>query len=87
MLSSALPGMLHGESVVQIWTLVTGAELAGPYALPYLSEEQLANPDEPPIGADWAATLAPNYFYSRAASIYSGSSEIQTPLPPAPLPR
>ncbi|MDA9393038.1 acyl-CoA dehydrogenase [Bradyrhizobium sp. CCBAU 45394] len=51
-------------------------DVAGPYALPYLSEEQLEG-NEPPIGPDWAATTAPGYFYSRAASIYSGSREIQ----------
>ncbi|MET4046071.1 alkylation response protein AidB-like acyl-CoA dehydrogenase [Bradyrhizobium sp. RT6a] len=51
-------------------------DLAGPYVLPYLSEDQLEG-NEPPIGPDWAATAAPGYFYSRAASIYSGSREIQ----------
>ncbi|OSJ13544.1 pimeloyl-CoA dehydrogenase large subunit [Bradyrhizobium canariense] len=51
-------------------------DVAGPYALPYLSEDQLEG-NEPPIGPDWAATIAPGYFYSRAASIYSGSREIQ----------
>ena len=29
-LSAAPPGILQGEAVVQIWTLVTGAALAGP---------------------------------------------------------
>jgi len=30
-----------------------------------------------PVSPDWAAPLAPAYFYSRAASIYGGSNEIQ----------
>ncbi|MHC4046095.1 acyl-CoA dehydrogenase family protein [Bradyrhizobium sp. 23AC] len=51
-------------------------DVVGPYALPYRSEDQLES-NEPPIGPDWAATIAPGYFYSRAASIYSGSREIQ----------
>ena len=29
-LSGEPPGMLHGDAAVQIWTLVTGAALAGP---------------------------------------------------------
>ncbi|MCP1835545.1 pimeloyl-CoA dehydrogenase large subunit [Bradyrhizobium sp. USDA 4532] len=52
-------------------------EVVGPYALPYFSEEQLESRNESPIRPDWAATIAPAYFYSRAASIYSGSREIQ----------
>lgn len=51
-------------------------DVVGPYALPYRSEDQLED-NESPIGPDWAATIAPGYFYSRAASIYSGSREIQ----------
>ncbi|WP_036012060.1 acyl-CoA dehydrogenase family protein [Bradyrhizobium yuanmingense] len=48
-------------------------DVAGPYAFPCLPEEKL----ESPIGPDWAARIAPTYFGSRAATIYSGSSEIQ----------
>lgn len=51
-------------------------DVVGPYALPHVSEHQLET-NEPPIGPDWAARIAPGYFYSRAASIYSGSREIQ----------
>ena len=32
---------------------------------------------EPPIGPDWAATAAPNYFFARAATIYGGTTEVQ----------
>ncbi|MGY3033943.1 alkylation response protein AidB-like acyl-CoA dehydrogenase [Bradyrhizobium sp. USDA 4354] len=49
----------------------------GPHALPYLTEEKLESGNEPPIGADWAPRVTPAYFGSRAASIYSGSNEIQ----------
>src|SRR3984885_6099815 len=51
-------------------------EIVGPYALPYRSEDEpLGN--EPPIGPDWAATVAPTYFNWRKISIYGGSNEIQ----------
>lgn len=52
-------------------------DVVGPYALPSFDEAQLAMRDEPSIGPDWAATIAPAYFFSRATSIYSGSNEIQ----------
>lgn len=51
-------------------------DAVGPYALPDLSQE-FESRNEPPIGLDGTARIAPTYFYSRAASIYSGSSEIQ----------
>lgn len=51
-------------------------DLSGPYALPYQSDEEVDG-TEPPIGPDWAAAIAPAYFFSRAVSIYAGSSEIQ----------
>lgn len=50
-------------------------DVVGPYAVPYLSEEEFESRNEPSIGLDW--TIASDYFGSRAASIYSGSSEIQ----------
>lgn len=52
-------------------------DVAGPYGLPYLCEEDRESGKAPPIGPNWAAMAAPTYFYSRAVSIYSGSSEIQ----------
>ena len=33
--------------------------------------------NEPPVGLDWAAPLAPGYFNYRKVSIYGGSNEIQ----------
>ena len=53
-------------------------EAIGPYALP----NQLPHADhdrwnEPPIGPDYAAPLAPQYFNWRKISIYGGSNEIQ----------
>ncbi|MDA9535757.1 acyl-CoA dehydrogenase [Bradyrhizobium sp. CCBAU 21362] len=52
-------------------------DVVGPYALPYLSEEERRISNESPIGPDLAAAIAPAYFGSRAVSIYSGSNEIQ----------
>ena len=33
--------------------------------------------NEPPVGPDWAETLAPNYFNMRKTTIYGGSNEVQ----------
>ncbi|WFU31422.1 pimeloyl-CoA dehydrogenase large subunit [Bradyrhizobium brasilense] len=52
-------------------------EVVGPYALPYQSEEDFGRPNEPSIGPDWAAAIAPAYFNLRKVSIYGGSDEIQ----------
>ncbi|MGY3361772.1 alkylation response protein AidB-like acyl-CoA dehydrogenase [Bradyrhizobium sp. GM0.4] len=52
-------------------------DAVGPYGLAFFSEEDRARGDEPQVGPDGAARVAPTYFNSRAASIYSGSSEIQ----------
>ena len=51
-------------------------EVVGPYALPYRGpDDDMSN--EPPVGPDWAAPLAPIYFNYRKVSIYGGSNEIQ----------
>ena len=53
-------------------------EVVGPYALPYQPEyidEERWN--EPPVGPDWAPSLAPTYFNMRKVSIYGGTNEIQ----------
>jgi alkylation response protein AidB-like acyl-CoA dehydrogenase len=51
--------------------------LAGPQAAAFLPEELdgegSGNAPEPA----WAATLAPNYFFWRAMSIYGGTNEVQ----------
>jgi len=52
-------------------------DVVGPYALPDLSEDSHESRAELPVGPDWAAAIPPRYFFSRAASIYSGSNEIQ----------
>ena len=52
-------------------------EVAGSYALPNQPEYLWGTPTEDPIGPEWAATIAPDYFITRAASIYGGSNEIQ----------
>jgi pimeloyl-CoA dehydrogenase large subunit len=50
-------------------------EVVGPYALPEQRPDDRWN--EPPVGPDWAETLAPNYFNMRKVSIYGGTNEIQ----------
>ncbi|SPP98134.1 pimeloyl-CoA dehydrogenase large subunit [Bradyrhizobium vignae] len=52
-------------------------DVVGPYALPHQSEEDLERRNEPPIGPDWATTIASAYFNARKVSIYGGSDEIQ----------
>jgi len=52
-------------------------EIVGPYALPYVPEDAIAGTNEPPVGPDWAAPVAPTYFNWRKISIYGGSNEIQ----------
>ena len=53
-------------------------EAIGPYALPvnFLTTE-VERWNEPPIGPDYGAPLAPQYFNWRKISIYGGSNEIQ----------
>jgi pimeloyl-CoA dehydrogenase large subunit len=53
-------------------------DIVGPYALPYQSPEEIGDgSNEPPIGPEWAATIAPTYFNWRKLTIYGGSNEIQ----------
>jgi pimeloyl-CoA dehydrogenase large subunit len=47
--------------------------VVGPDAMPYHAEVD----PEPPVGPDWASTVAPTYFNWRKISIYGGSNEIQ----------
>src|SRR5947208_3801784 len=44
-------------------------EVVGPYALPYQPEQSEAGWNEPPIGPEWAGTIAPTYFNWRKISI------------------
>ncbi|MBT3627691.1 MAG: pimeloyl-CoA dehydrogenase large subunit [Rhodospirillaceae bacterium] len=52
-------------------------EAIGYYANPYIAEAQEAGWNEPPVGPEYAATVAPHYFNWRKASIYGGTNEIQ----------
>jgi alkylation response protein AidB-like acyl-CoA dehydrogenase len=53
-------------------------DVVGPYALPFQPEREDGERwNEPPVGPDWASTIAPNYFNTRKVSIYGGSNEIQ----------
>ncbi len=67
---------LKGSELQQAATEIL-MEVAGSYAMVQQSEHLWGTATEPPIGPEWAATLAPDYFYTRAASIYGGSNEIQ----------
>ncbi|UEM07811.1 acyl-CoA dehydrogenase family protein (plasmid) [Skermanella rosea] len=49
----------------------------GPYALPFQHEALESGFNEEPVGPDYAAPLAPQYFNRRKLSIYGGSNEIQ----------
>jgi alkylation response protein AidB-like acyl-CoA dehydrogenase len=52
-------------------------EAVGNYALPYVPQVLTAGWNEDPIGPDYAASLAPQYFNWRKRSIYGGTNEIQ----------
>ncbi|MCC7484628.1 MAG: acyl-CoA dehydrogenase family protein [Burkholderiales bacterium] len=52
-------------------------EIAGAHAMTRQSGHLWGTATEEPIGPEWAATVAPDYFFTRAASIYGGSNEIQ----------
>ena len=65
---------IKGSEIQQATTELL-MEVVGPYAAPYESPDDRGN--EPPIGFDWAAPIAPAYFNYRKVSIYGGSNEIQ----------
>ncbi len=68
---------IKGSEIQQATTELL-MEVVGPYALPYRQEhENEEGWNEPPIGPDWASTIAPTYFNTRKVSIYGGSNEIQ----------
>ena len=52
-------------------------EAIGYYANPFVPDSFDAGWNEEPIGPDYAASLAPEYFNWRKSSIYAGSNEIQ----------
>jgi hypothetical protein len=58
------------------------ADLLDPGKLLEAADARLGNADagganEPPVGPEWAAPVAPTYFNWRKISIYGGSNEIQ----------
>jgi pimeloyl-CoA dehydrogenase large subunit len=66
---------IKGSEIQQATTELL-MEVIGPYALPYEPpHDELWN--EPPVGPDYAAPLAPQYFNYRKTTIYGGSTEIQ----------
>jgi len=65
---------IKGSEIQQATTELL-MEVVGPYALPYENPDDRGN--EPPVGFDWAAPIAPAYFNYRKVSIYGGSNEIQ----------
>ncbi|TGD94632.1 pimeloyl-CoA dehydrogenase large subunit [Methylobacterium nonmethylotrophicum] len=69
---------IKGSEIQQATTELL-LEVVGPYALPFVPEDEddgsLSN--EPPVGPDWAGPAAPTYFNWRKISIYGGSNEIQ----------
>ena len=52
-------------------------EAIGYYANPFLPESAEPGWNETPVGPEYGAHLAPDYFNWRKSSIYSGSNEVQ----------
>jgi pimeloyl-CoA dehydrogenase large subunit len=67
---------IKGSEIQQATTELL-MEVVGPYAMPYQPERDEEGWNEPPVGPDWAGTVAPTYFNWRKISIYGGSNEIQ----------
>jgi pimeloyl-CoA dehydrogenase large subunit len=66
---------IKGSEIQQATTELL-MEVVGPYSMPYQDEPEHGS-NEPPIGPDWAGSVAPTYFNWRKISIYGGSNEIQ----------
>ena len=67
---------IKGTELRQKLTELT-IEALGYYAVPFEPEQLTDGWNEPPIGPDYSAAQMPQYLYSRAATIYGGSNEIQ----------
>jgi alkylation response protein AidB-like acyl-CoA dehydrogenase len=52
-------------------------QAVGYYGSPYVREALDYGYNQPSIGPEYAAPLAPQYFNTRKTSIYAGSNEIQ----------
>ena len=67
---------IRGTEIRQQLTELT-IEALGYYAAPFELEQLTDRWNEPSIGPDYAAAQMPQYLFSRAATIYGGSNEIQ----------
>ncbi|MDP6829555.1 MAG: acyl-CoA dehydrogenase family protein [Alphaproteobacteria bacterium] len=67
---------IRGTEIRQELTELT-IEALGYYAAPFEMEQLSDGWNEPSIGPDYAAAQMPQYLFSRAATIYGGSNEIQ----------
>ncbi|WP_428374471.1 acyl-CoA dehydrogenase family protein [Lichenicoccus sp.] len=67
---------IRGTEIRQEITSLTRRAL-GPYAQPFVSEALDADYNGEPIGPDYAASVAVEYFNNRKLSIFGGSNEIQ----------
>jgi pimeloyl-CoA dehydrogenase large subunit len=67
---------IKGSEIQQATTELL-MDVVGPYALPFEEEREGQLWNEPSIGPEWAAAIAPTYFNTRKVSIYGGSNEIQ----------
>ena len=67
---------IRGTEIDQLMTELT-MEAAGPYVLPYAPGALEEGWNEEPLGPEYAAPVAPDYFNTRKVTIYGGSNEIQ----------
>ena len=67
---------IRGTEIDQLMTELA-MEAAGPYVLPYAPRALEDGWNEEPLGPDYAAPVAPDYFNTRKVTIYGGSNEIQ----------
>jgi alkylation response protein AidB-like acyl-CoA dehydrogenase len=67
---------IRGSEIRQQLTELT-IEALGYYQIPFEPEQLTDRWNEPSIGPEYAAAQMPQYLFSRAATIYGGSNEIQ----------
>ncbi|MFT4632092.1 MAG: alkylation response protein AidB-like acyl-CoA dehydrogenase [Crocinitomicaceae bacterium] len=66
----------RGTELQQMLTELT-LEAVGNYSMPFDNTGPIKGLNNEPIGPDYAAVAAPQYFNTRKVSIYAGSNEIQ----------
>ena len=66
----------RGTEIQQLLTELT-VEAVGNYVVPFDNSGPVKGLNVEPIGPDYAAVAAPQYFNTRKVSIYAGSNEIQ----------